>query len=176
LSHDRNGLRVYLRDIWPTQAEIDSVIESSVKTERFRHEYGRVLEGDEPWNTLVVPTGDLITWDLKPTYVLKTSYFNHMPPELAPISDIRNARVLAILGDSVTTDHISPAGEIPVNTPPGRYPLEHGVAPEDFNIYGARRGNHEVMMRGTFANIHLRNLLSRVPKGTGPCICQRASV
>jgi aconitate hydratase len=159
LGHDRDGQPVYLRDIWPTQAEIYSAVESAVKTEMFRHEYGEALKGDERWNTLDVPTGDLFRWDPHSTYVRRVPYFDDMPPEPAPLTDIRNARILAILGDSVTTDHISPAGEIPVDSPAGRYLIEHGVAQKDFNIYGARRGDHEVMMRGTFANIRLRNRL-----------------
>jgi aconitate hydratase len=159
LGRDRAGQPVYLRDIWPTQAEIYRTVESAVKTEMFRHEYGEALKGDERWNTLDVPSGDLFRWDPHSTYVRKAPYFDAMPPEPAPLTDIRNARILAILGDSVTTDHISPAGEIPVDSPAGRYLLEHGVAQKDFNIYGARRGNHEVMMRGTFANIRLRNML-----------------
>jgi aconitate hydratase A / 2-methylisocitrate dehydratase len=159
LGHDSQGQPVYLRDLWPTQEEIRTTIASAVKTEMFRKEYGAAFRGDERWNTLDVPTGDLFAWDPHSTYVRQAPYFDNMPPEPAPLTDIRHARILALLGDSVTTDHISPAGEIPVDTPAGRYLIEHGVTPQDFNIYGARRGNHEVMVRGTFANIRLRNRL-----------------
>jgi aconitate hydratase len=159
LGLDRHGRAVYLRDIWPSTEEIQRAIASAVKTEMFRKEYGEALLGDERWNALEVPEGDLFVWDPNSTYVRKAPYFDAMPPDPALLTDIRNARVLAMLGDSVTTDHISPAGEIPVDSPAGRYLIEHGVPPEEFNIYGARRGNHEVMVRGTFANIRLRNLL-----------------
>jgi aconitate hydratase len=165
LSHDKNGQPVYLRDIWPSTEEIRQTVASAVKTEMFRQEYEQALTGDEGWNTLAVPEGDLFAWDLDSTYVRRAPYFDDMPPEPPPLTDIQNARVLAVLGDSVTTDHISPAGEIPVDSPAGRYLIEHGVAPADFNIYGTRRGNHEVMVRGTFASIRLRNLL--VPSTEG---------
>jgi aconitate hydratase len=159
LGYDRRGQPVYLRDIWPSDEEIQRTIATAVKTEMFRREYGEALVGDARWNALPVPEGDLFAWDPQSTYVRRAPYFDDMPLEPAPLSDIRGARVLALLGDSVTTDHISPAGEIPADSPAGRYLIEHGVPPEEFNIYGARRGNHEVMVRGTFANIRLRNLL-----------------
>lgn len=159
LGQDRSGQPVYLRDIWPSAEEIQRTIASAVQTEMFRREYGEALRGDERWNALPVPEGDLFVWDPNSTYVRRVPYFDEMPLDPTPLTDIHEARVLAMLGDSVTTDHISPAGEIPVDSPAGRYLIEHGVPPEEFNIYGARRGNHEVMVRGTFANIRLRNRL-----------------
>jgi aconitate hydratase len=159
LGHDSNGQPVYLRDLWPTQQEIQQAIRRSVQTEMFKKEYAEVFKGDEAWRILEVPEGDLFAWDPDSTYVKHPPFFENMPLNPAPLEDIRSARVLAVLGDSVTTDHISPAGSIPVDSPAGRYLIEHGVQPKDFNSYGARRGNHEVMMRGTFANIRLRNQL-----------------
>ncbi len=159
LGHDKNGQPVYLRDIWPSTEEIRQIMASAVKTDMFRREYDQALSGDERWNGLAVPEGDLFAWDPDSSYVRRPPYFDDMPSAPPPLTDIHNARVLAILGDSVTTDHISPAGEIPVASPAGRYLIEHGIAPADFNIYGTRRGNHEVMIRGAFANIRLRNFL-----------------
>ncbi len=156
---------VYLRDIWPTQAEVDGAIRSFVKSEMFVERYAEVFSGDERWANLAVPAGELFEWDPWSTYVRNPPYFDDMPAKPAPLTDIGNARVLVSVGDSVTTDHISPAGNIARNSPAAQYLVEHEVAPADFNSYGARRGNHEVMMRGTFANIRLRNLLAPGTEG-----------
>jgi aconitate hydratase len=150
---------VYLRDIWPTQAEIADTIRSSVRQEMFRHQYGNVFEGDDRWRALAAPIGDRFEWDPASTYVRRPPFFDNLPPEPGPVSDVRDARVLAVLGDSVTTDHISPAGGIAPGSPAARYLEDNEVTQRDFNQYGARRGNHEVMMRGTFANVRLRNAL-----------------
>jgi aconitate hydratase len=165
LGADEQGKDVYLRDIWPGEREVAETIEQAVQSDMFRKSYGEVFEGDERWNTLEVPTGDRFQWDEDSTYVRLPPYFQDMPPEAEPVEDIEGARVLAKLGDSVTTDHISPAGSIKRDGPAGKYLQEQGVAPRDFNSYGARRGNHEVMMRGTFANIRLRNLITTTPPG-----------
>jgi aconitate hydratase len=165
IGHDPNGEPVYLRDIWPTQDEIREVIQKSLKPELFKEQYARVFEGNERWNAIPVPEGELYQWDLNSTYIQEPPFFEGMTPEPPPLQDIHSARVLVMLGDSVTTDHISPAGAIPADSPAGRYLIEHGVEPKEFNSYGSRRGNHEVMMRGTFANIRLRNLL--VPSTEG---------
>ncbi|MDO5051540.1 MAG: aconitate hydratase AcnA [Pseudoclavibacter sp.] len=159
LGTGKDGEEVYLRDIWPTPEEVQQVIESSISSEMFDEQYGSVFEGDERWRSLPTPAGDVFEWDPDSTYVRKPPYFEGMTLELTPVSDIVGARVLAKLGDSVTTDHISPAGSIKADTPAGRYLTEHGVERKDFNSYGSRRGNHEVMIRGTFANIRLRNQL-----------------
>ena len=156
---------VYLKDIWPTQNEIDEAVRNSVGSEMFRSRYANVFEGDDSWNSLPTPEGDRFAWDPKSTYVKHPPFFENMPPTPAAIEDIQGARVLALLGDSVTTDHISPAGSIPADGPAGKYLIEQGVAPADFNSFGARRGNHEVMMRGTFGNIRLRNLLAPGTEG-----------
>ncbi len=156
---DPNGLPVMLRDIWPTPAEIEETIRSSIGAEMFRKEYAEVFEGDEAWKALPVPKEECFAWDPSSTYVKHPPFFTNLPAKPAPPGDLRGLRVLALLGDSVTTDHISPAGDIPADSPAGKYLIVHGVAKEDFNSYGSRRGNHEVMMRGTFANIRLRNLL-----------------
>jgi aconitate hydratase len=163
LGQDERGADVYLRDIWPGEREVAETIEQAVQSDMFRKSYGEVFEGDERWNTLEVPTGDRFAWDEDSTYVRLPPYFQDMPAEPGPLGDIAGARVLAKLGDSVTTDHISPAGSIKRDGPAGRYLQEQGVAPRDFNSYGSRRGNHEVMMRGTFANIRLRNLINMTP-------------
>jgi aconitate hydratase len=163
LGKDERGADVYLRDIWPGEREVAETIEQAVQSDMFRKSYGEVFEGDERWNTLEVPTGDRFAWDADSTYVRLPPYFQDMPAEPESLADIAGARVLAKLGDSVTTDHISPAGSIKRDGPAGRYLQEQGVAPRDFNSYGARRGNHEVMMRGTFANIRLRNLINMTP-------------
>ncbi|MGH8590862.1 MAG: aconitase family protein, partial [Gammaproteobacteria bacterium] len=158
LGSDRFGMPVYLKDIWPTQREIAEIL-ARIDSEMFASSYRDVFTGDARWSGMQVPEGDLFLWDPASTYVKNPPYFDGMgssPPELKPIE---KARVLALLGDSITTDHISPAGSIKVDSPAGRYLIERGVQPRDFNSYGARRGNHEVMMRGTFANIRLRNLL-----------------
>ncbi|GAA1917483.1 aconitate hydratase AcnA [Microbacterium aoyamense] len=154
-----DGEAVYLRDIWPSPAEIDAVIASSVSQDLFEEDYADVFVGDDRWRSLPTPSGDTFAWDPRSTYVRQPPYFAGMRPEPEPVQDIRAARVLAMLGDSVTTDHISPAGSIKVDSPAGRYLIERGVERRDFNSYGARRGNHEVMIRGTFANIRLRNQL-----------------
>ncbi len=164
LGRDAEGQDVYLRDIWPSEAEIAQTIESAVQSDMFRKSYAEVFAGDEHWNGLDVPTGDRFAWDERSTYARLPPYFEGMPPAPTPVEDLRGARVLAVWGDSVTTDHISPAGAIKRDGPAGLYLQEQGVAPRDFNSFGARRGNHEVMMRGTFANIRIRNLL-RAPDG-----------
>lgn len=159
LGEDASGTPVYLRDIWPSAEEVQRVIDSAVDSDMFRHEYASVFEGDERWRSLSTPTGETFSWDPKSTYVRKPPYFDNMTMTPEPIQDIVGARVLVKLGDSVTTDHISPAGSIKVDSPAGKYLAEHGVSRTDFNSYGSRRGNHEVMIRGTFANIRLRNQL-----------------
>ncbi len=156
---DKNGEPVYLKDIWPSLDEIRETIAAAVKTEMFEKEYAQVFTGDERWRALAIPEGALYEWDPKSTYVKRPPFFEDLPVEPEPPQDIEGARVLALLGDSVTTDHISPAGAIPVDGPAGRYLMEQGVEPKDFNSFGSRRGNHEVMMRGTFGNIRLRNFL-----------------
>ncbi len=159
LSVDRNGNPVYLKDIWPSDTEIREAIAAHVKPEQFRNQYAHALEGDERWRKLTVPASDTFDWDEKSTYVRRPPFFENLPKEPAAVQDVKGARVLALLGDSVTTDHISPAGSIAKASPAARYLMEQGVEPKDFNSYGSRRGNHEVMVRGTFANIRLRNLL-----------------
>jgi aconitate hydratase len=152
-----DGQPVYLKDVWPSRKEVEEVILRSLHSEMFRKEYADVFRGDEHWNGLDVPEGDTYAWDPGSTYVRQPPYFVDMPAEPRPVQDVHGARVLGVFGDSITTDHISPAGSIKVASPAGRYLVEHGVAPKDFNSYGARRGNHEVMVRGTFANIRIRN-------------------
>jgi len=159
LGMDGTGKPVYLRDIWPSRQEVQQAIDGCVQSDMFRKEYGEVFTGDERWKALAVPEGDLFRWEPNSTYVKNPPYFQDMKPEPAPVADIRGARVLALLGDSITTDHISPAGSIKASSPAGRYLIEHGIQLKDFNSYGSRRGNHEVMMRGTFANVRLRNQL-----------------
>ncbi len=165
LGQDRQGNDVYLRDIWPSEQEIAETIEQAVQADMFRKSYGEVFEGDERWRSIEIPTGDRFAWDDASTYVRRPTFFEDLPAQPAPLEDIRGARVLAKLGDSVTTDHISPAGSIKKDGPAGAYLQEHGVTPRDFNSYGSRRGNHEVMMRGTFANIRLRNQLAPGTEG-----------
>ncbi len=152
-----DGQPVYLKDLWPTRKEVEDTILRSLHSEMFRKEYADVFTGDEHWQGLAVPEGDTYAWDPESTYVRQPPYFLDMPAEPRPVQDIHGARVLGIFGDSITTDHISPAGSIKVSSPAGRYLTDHGVEPKDFNSYGARRGNHEVMVRGTFANIRIRN-------------------
>ena len=159
LGMDKEGKPVLLKDIWPTEAEIQSVIDSSISSEMFTKDYASVFEGDHRWKSLDTPTGKTFDWDPKSTYVRKPPYFDGMPAQPKPVTDIAGARVLAILGDSVTTDHISPAGNIKADSPAGKYLEDNGVERKDFNSYGSRRGNHEVMIRGTFANIRLKNTL-----------------
>ncbi len=165
LGNDKSGKPVYLRDIWPTPQEVETTMRESVTSEMFRKEYADVFTGDEHWRALPIPEGDLYAWDSRSTYIKNPPYFDGMPKKPGSLSDLRGLRALAILGDSVTTDHISPAGSIPVDTPAGKYLIANGVQPMDFNSYGARRGNHEVMMRGTFANIRLKNMLAPGTEG-----------
>jgi aconitate hydratase len=165
LGADERGEPVFLKDIWPSEAEVHRTIEEAVQSDMFRKSYGEVFAGDERWNAMEVPTGELFAWDERSTYVRRPPFFEGLAEAPEPIKDIDAARVLAVLGDSVTTDHISPAGSIKRDSPAGQYLIEHGVQPKDFNSYGSRRGNHEVMMRGTFANIRLRNQLAPGTEG-----------
>jgi aconitate hydratase len=159
LGSDKEGNPVLLKDIWPSAQEIQEVIDTCISSEMFTKDYATVFDGDHRWKSLDTPTGNTFEWDTESTYVRKPPYFENMPAKPTPVVDISGARVLAILGDSVTTDHISPAGNIKADSPAGKYLEAHGVARNDFNSYGSRRGNHEVMIRGTFANIRLKNLL-----------------
>ena len=159
LGNDKDGKPVYLKDIWPSPEEIQSVIDASISSEMFTKDYASVFDGDHRWKSLATPTGKTFEWDTKSTYVRRPPYFDGMPKQPIPVTDIAGARVMAILGDSVTTDHISPAGNIKADSPAGKYLAEHGVDRKDFNSYGSRRGNHEIMIRGTFANIRLKNML-----------------
>jgi aconitate hydratase len=159
LGKGKDGQDVFLADIWPSAEEVQSTIDSSIDTEMFIKQYGAVFDGDERWQSLPTPDGDVFEWDAESTYVRKPPYFEGMTMELTPVADVQGARVLAALGDSVTTDHISPAGAIKADSPAGHYLTEHGVERKDFNSYGSRRGNHEIMIRGTFANIRLKNQL-----------------
>jgi aconitate hydratase len=165
LGEDQAGQPVYLKDIWPTQAEVAAAIELGLSSESFRKEYATVSDGDANWQGLKFPLGDVYEWEPDSTYIRKAPYFDGITATPAPITDILGARVLAVLGDSVTTDHISPAGNIKANGPAGKYLADHGVKPADFNSYGSRRGNHEVMVRGTFANVRLRNRLAPGTEG-----------
>jgi aconitate hydratase len=165
IGEDPQGRPVYLKDIWPSQGEIQEAVLANVHTEMFGSEYGEVYQGDAQWRSLPIPQGDLYQWDEASTYVKNPPYFVGMPAEPRAVSPIRRARVLALLGDSITTDHISPAGSIKTDSPAGRYLVAHGVPVSEFNSYGARRGNHEVMVRGTFANIRLRNRLAPGTEG-----------
>src|SRR5581483_7132557 len=166
IGRDPDGNDVYLRDLWPSSAEIDETIAASVSGELFRGRYADVFTGDETWRALEIPSGDLYAWADDSTYVRRPPYFDGMPTDPGPVEDIEGARCLVMLGDSVTTDHISPAGSIKPDGPAGRYLVEHGVERKAFNSYGSRRGNHEVMVRGTFANVRLRNLLVPGSEGT----------
>ncbi len=159
LGYDQQGNPVYLADIWPTEQEVQEIMSSSISAEMFREQYADVYTGNQQWNQIPVSGGELYAWNDNSTYIQNPPYFEGMTADVPPLRSIEGARVLALLGDSVTTDHISPAGSIPKDSPAGRYLIEHGVQPRDFNSYGARRGNHEVMLRGTFANIRLRNML-----------------
>ena len=165
LANDKAGQPVYLRDIWPSPQEVESTMRSSVTSEMFSKEYADVFTGDEHWRALPIPEGDLYAWDDKSTYIKNPPYFEGMQVRPSAIADLCGLRALAVLGDSITTDHISPAGSIQADGPAGKYLIAHGVQPKDFNSYGARRGNHEVMMRGTFANIRLRNQLAPGTEG-----------
>jgi aconitate hydratase len=173
LGQDRQGRDVFLRDLWPSAEEVADVVRKSVHRDAFRTTYADVFTGDERWARLPVPEGELFAWDPASTYVRRPPYFEGMAAEAGPIADIVGARCLVMLGDSVTTDHISPAGAIDPDSPAGQYLRAHGVAPRDFNSYGSRRGNHEVMVRGTFANIRLRNLLT--PDREGPWTAHQPS-
>jgi aconitate hydratase A / 2-methylisocitrate dehydratase len=159
LGEDESGKPVYLKDIWPSNAEVSKTIAESISDEMFKSNYGDVFRGDDNWAKLDVPPSERYAWDPLSEYVKNPPYFENMKAEPEPVSDIRGARALALLGDSITTDHISPAGNIAKTSPAGKYLMEKGIQPADFNSYGARRGNHEVMVRGTFANVRLRNLL-----------------
>jgi aconitate hydratase len=165
LGTDQAGQPVYLKDIWPTQAEVAEAIDKGLSSESFRREYARVSLGDANWQGLRFPTGDVYQWEPDSTYIRRAPYFEGITKTPAPVAEIAGARVLAVLGDSVTTDHISPAGSIKANGPAGKYLADRGVKPADFNSYGSRRGNHEVMVRGTFANVRLRNKLAPGTEG-----------
>jgi aconitate hydratase len=165
LGTDQSGNDVFLRDIWPTPEEVAAVVKRSVRGEMFEKQYAAVFEGDQRWNSVNVPSGDLYEWDTNSTYIKNPPYFQKMADPSAPIQDFSGLRVLAMLGDSVTTDHISPAGSIPVDSPAGKFLIARGVKAGDFNSYGARRGNDDVMVRGTFANIRLRNMLAPGTEG-----------
>jgi aconitate hydratase len=165
LGRGKAGEPVYLKDIWPTQQEVSETITASIDSGIFLKEYATVTDGDQNWQQLKFPTGDVYQWEAESTYIRKAPYFEGMPVTPAAVEDIHGARVLAVLGDSVTTDHISPAGSIKLNGPAGKYLTDHGVKPADFNSYGSRRGNHEVMVRGTFANVRLRNRLAPGTEG-----------
>jgi aconitate hydratase len=165
IGRDRDGKDVYLRDLWPTEREIQEAMLASVKSSMFLEKYAHVFDGDPRWRQLPTPTGDRFAWEEDSTYIRNPPFFDGITMEPPAPTDIRGARVLAVLGDSVTTDHISPAGSIPADSPAGKYLIARGVQPRDFNSYGARRGNHEVMMRGTFANIRLRNQLAPGTEG-----------
>jgi aconitate hydratase len=160
-----DGRPVYLKDIWPTEREVQEAVLSAVTAEMFRTQYASVFEGDDRWQGLPVPTGDNFAWDDSSTYIRKPPFLENLSKQPAPLADIKGARVLALLGDSITTDHISPAGSIKADSPAGKYLIANGVEPKEFNSYGARRGNHEVMMRGTFANVRLRNQLAPGTEG-----------
>ncbi|PJF25865.1 MAG: aconitate hydratase, partial [Phototrophicales bacterium] len=165
LGHDRDGEPVYLRDIWPTQEEINTLMEQVVTAEMFKRQYANVYDGNPTWNAIPVSGGSVYSWNENSTYIQEPPFFKEFAIEPGVIGSINGAYALAMLGDSITTDHISPAGDIPVKSPAGQYLEAHGVEKADFNSYGARRGNHEVMIRGTFANIRLRNQL--VPGSEG---------
>jgi len=167
LGFTKNGKRspVFLKDIWPTSEEVDAVVRKYITGDLFQKSYSDVFKGDERWRSLAVPQGETFAWDQQSTYVKNPPYFDNMPARPAPVKDIAGARVLCYLGNSVTTDHISPAGSIKPTSPAGQYLIAHNVKPVDFNSYGSRRGNHEVMMRGTFANVRLRNKLTPEREG-----------
>jgi aconitate hydratase len=168
LGQDDEGNDVFLRDIWPDPVEVQKIADASIDSDMFNSKYATVFDGDQHWKSLPTPTGNTFEWDEKSTYVRKAPYFDGMQPEPEPVRDISGARVLLKLGDSVTTDHISPAGSFKAETPAGQYLVANGIAPRDFNTYGSRRGNHEVMIRGTFANIRIRNqLLAAENNGAG---------
>ena len=165
LGDDRDGNPIFLKDIWPGQKEIQDTIAANIDSDMFKSSYKNVFAGDNNWNSLDVPRGEIYTWDDASTYVKNPPYFEGMSLHPAPVEEVRDARLLALLGDSVTTDHISPAGNIAADSPAAEYLKAQGVKPVDFNSYGSRRGNHEVMMRGTFGNIRLRNQLAPGSEG-----------
>ncbi len=165
IGYDQKNEPVYLKDIWPTAQEIQEAIQSAMSPELYRAKYADVFRSNPRFNAIQVPEGDLYEWDEKSTYIANPPFFTNVGDQLSDITDIRGAKTLALLGDSVTTDHISPAGNIKVDSPAGKYLIEHGVKKEDFNSYGSRRGNHEVMMRGTFANIRIRNQVAPGTEG-----------
>jgi aconitate hydratase len=165
LGKGKDGQPVYLADIWPTSREVEDTIQQSISSDMFSRSYGEVFQGDERWRSLDVPKGETYAWEENSTYIRRAPYFDDMDVKPARVEEIKKARVLAVLGDSVTTDHISPAGSIKKDSPAGKYLQEHGVKPADFNSYGSRRGNHEVMVRGTFANVRLRNKLVQTEGG-----------
>jgi aconitate hydratase len=169
LGQDQDGNDVFMKDIWPSQQEIYDAVSANIDSEMFKSSYGRVFEGDENWKRVDSTTGDIYQWASDSTYVRNPPYFEGMSKDASPVTDIEGARVLALLGDSVTTDHISPAGSIAKDSPAAQYLEANGVKPSDFNSYGSRRGNHEVMMRGTFANIRLRNQLAPGTEGGWTC-------
>jgi aconitate hydratase len=166
IGQDEDGNDVFLQDLWPSSAEVQETIAGSIADEMFRSTYADVFTGDDQWASLPVPEGELFAWEESSTYVRRPPYFDGMSPRPGTVEDVAGARCLVMLGDSVTTDHISPAGSIKPDSPAGRYLIEHGVERKDFNSYGSRRGNHEVMVRGTFANVRLRNLLVPGSEGT----------
>jgi len=166
LGQAADGSDVFLKDVWPTQAEVQAAMRSGVTSEQYKSRYANVYEGSEAWRSLQVPEGSTYAWEPDSTYVKSPPYFKGMSKDVGPVSDIKDARCLALLGDSITTDHISPAGAIKPDSPAGIYLQDKGVAPADFNSYGSRRGNHEVMMRGTFANVRLRNQLTPGVEGS----------
>src|SRR5258707_381059 len=153
----KDGQQVYLADLWPPQREVEETIRKSISSDMFTKSYGEVYDGDAQWRGLPIPKGETYAWEKDSTYIRRAPYFDDMALKPSPVEEIKGARVLAVLGDSVTTDHISPAGSIKQDSPAGKYLQEHGVKPADFNSYGSRRGNHEVMVRVTFANVRLRN-------------------
>ena len=165
IGNGKDGKPVYLADLWPTQREVEETMEKSISSDMFRRSYGEVYHGDAHWRGLPVPKGETYTWEKDSTYIRKAPFFDGMTLKPSAVEDIKNARVLAVLGDSVTTDHISPAGSIKKDSPAGKYLQEHGVKPAEFNSYGSRRGNHEVMVRGTFANVRLRNKMVNLEGG-----------
>jgi len=165
LGNDPAGKPVYLREIWPAPQEVEAAVRQAVSQEQYQKQYAAVYDGDEHWKGMAVPQGDLYQWEAKSTYIKLPPYFDNMAKTASPLADIHEARALAVLGDSITTDHISPAGSIGVDTPAGKYLVANGVKPHEFNSYGARRGNHEVMVRGTFANIRLKNQLAPGTEG-----------
>ena len=166
LGHDREGRPVFLRDIWPSQEEIQRTMREATGSELYRENYREIFAGDEHWRALQAAAGNIYSWDETSTYVRSPPFFADMPRKAPPeVENIRGARALAVFGDSITTDHISPAGTIQVRSPAGEYLVSQAVAPKDFNSYGSRRGNHEVMVRGTFANVRIRNRLAPGTEG-----------